>query len=273
MTLNQQTRLESMIESMEQQVKRYSAAWEEKHAIILEEEEGKDDTDESEYDKLEDQLSAVKKEMRKARDQAFAFIEKFKSSSNATPGSVGPPRSSKIDDTLKPKETLQRSMSLEEFNVWSDRFFAYFRQNDSILSGQSSKVKRELLNNCIEPSLVQALATDSTITIDTPIIGDNSCLTKLKEIFLQLNPLFLRRYDFQTCVQKPSQTFPEWWAIKLTKAKECDLDTISKDEILLLELIRGVHDPKLKEEFLKQQNPTLANLKSLAQHTIKTDRI
>ena len=53
--------------------------------------------------------------------------------------------------------------------------------------------------------------------------------------------------------------------MKLTKAKECQLENITRDEVLLLELIRSVHDPKLKEEFLKQRDPTLQGLVTIAE--------
>ena len=43
------------------------------------------------------------------------------------------------------------------------------------------------------------------------------------------------------------------------------LENITRDEVLLLEMIRGVADPKLREEFLKQQNPTLDGLKAIAE--------
>ena len=67
------------------------------------------------------------------------------------------------------------------------------------------------------------------------------------------------------CVQQPNESFSEFWARKLSKARECELDRIQRDDVLLLELIRGVSDPKLKEEFLRQRNPTLDGLKAIAE--------
>ena len=98
----------------------------------------------------------------------------------------------KIDDTLRPKDTLLRSFNLEEANLWFQKFTAYFTHNEKALRGQGLVVRRQLLDNCIEAGLASALRTDDKITADTPVIrAENSCLSRLKEIFLERNPLFL----------------------------------------------------------------------------------
>ena len=122
MTKAQQTRLEKMIEDMEDQVSRMLNSWFEVGQEALSESEEK-------FDDIDAANEEVKKSMEKAREAAFEFIDR-KQSTNSDPASAsGPPRASKIDDTLKPKEILQRSFTLEEFNVWFDRFTAYIRQN------------------------------------------------------------------------------------------------------------------------------------------------
>ena len=57
----------------------------------------------------------------------------------------------------------------------------------------------------------------------------------------------------------------EWWVRKKAAARECELEKITKDDVMLLELIRGVCDPKLKEEFLKQREPDLTQLVQIAE--------
>ena len=56
----------------------------------------------------------------------------------------------------------------------------------------------------------------------------------------------------------------EWWVRKKAKEMECELHKIKLEDIRLLELIRGVRDSKLKEEFLKQKEPTLNQLLEIA---------
>ena len=180
-------------------------------------------------------------------------------------GATSSTGNAKIDDTLRPKDTLLRSFNLEEANLWFQRFTAYFNHNEKALRNQDATVQRQLLDNCIEASLASALQTDEKVKDDTPVIGHDSRLARLKEIFLELNPLFLRRYHFQECKQEQGESVTEWWVRKKAAARECELEKITKDDVMLLELIRGVRDPKLKEEFLKQREPDLTQLVQIAE--------
>ena len=115
----------------------------------------------------------------------------------------------KIDDTLKPRQALLRSFTLEEANIWFDRFTAYYNHNEKVLEKLTLLVRRQVLNNVIEAGLASALQTDDDVKMATPILGDNGCLTRLKNIFLEKNPLFLRRYRFQQCSQTQGETIPD----------------------------------------------------------------
>jgi hypothetical protein len=52
---------------------------------------------------------------------------------------------------------------------------------------------------------------------------------------------------------EPEKSFTIWWSKKKATATECQLETSKRENVMLLELIRGVHDPKLREEFLRQK--------------------
>ena len=111
MTKNQQTRLETYVTEMEEQVKRMNNSWLEVAQDVLAE-------DDKKFDEIDAENDEVKKEMKKARQSALELIDK-RPSTNTDPNIGTTIRATKIDDTLKPKEILQRSMTLEEFNVWS----------------------------------------------------------------------------------------------------------------------------------------------------------
>ena len=51
---------------------------------------------------------------------------------------------------------------------------------------------------------------------------------------------------------------------KLDKGRECNLDKITHMDIQLLELIRGMHSQRLRKEFLKEKDPTLERLLTIA---------
>ena len=48
-----------------------------------------------------------------------------------------------------------------------------------------------------------------------------------------------------------------WWNAKKLKAQECELEKVRKDDVMLMELICGVADEKLRNEFLKTDDPTV----------------
>ena len=172
-------------------------------------------------------------------------------------------QSPKIDEILKP-EKLLRSYTLEEFNVWSEKFEAYYDHNKKTLD-KSIVISRQILNNLMDSKLVNALKTEEGVKDDTPIRGDGGCLKKLKAIFLKESPLFVRRYNFLKHVQDAREPFGDWWVAKKSKARECELDKITQEDMMVLSLITGVHDPRLKEKFLRQENPTTETLVKIAE--------
>ena len=64
-------------------------------------------------------------------------------------------------------------------HVKIDDTLSYFNHNEKVLEKLTPLVRRQLLNNAIEAGLASALQTDDEVTIDTPIIGRDGCLTRL----------------------------------------------------------------------------------------------
>ena len=177
----------------------------------------------------------------------------------------------KIDDTLKP-EKLLKSYTLEEFNAWEEKFKAYYDHNKKTLD-RSITISRQILNNLLDLKLVNALKTEEGVRDDSPILANGGCLQKLKAIFLKESPLYLRRYNFLQHVQGPREPFGDWWVAKKSKAKECQLGTITEEDMMVLSLMTGVHDPRLKEQFLRQENPTTETLVKIAESWQRAERL
>ena len=131
---------------------------------------------------------------------------------------------------------MLRSFSLEEFNAWSDKFKAYFDHNKKTLN-RSIVISRQLLNNVLDLKLSNALKTEEGVKDDTPILANGGCLDKLKNIFLKESPLFVRRYNFLKHVQDPREPFSDWWVTKKSKARECDFDNITREDMMVLGLM------------------------------------
>ena len=85
-------------------------------------------------------------------------------------------------------------------------------------------------------------------------------------MFLEKNPLWLRRHYYFKCIQQKGETVNDWWVKKTDKAREAQLETITADDVRLLELIREVHLFKLRQEFLHTKDPTLDGLLQIARN-------
>ena len=171
---------------------------------------------------------------------------------------------SRIESTFKPSFVLSTTNTLEQFNVWQENFTQYYRTNEKTLSSHDGKYERNFMFTCIDSKLQTALSTDDAVKDETRIMEADGLLAKLKAIFMENYPLFARRYDFNKCRQERGQLFSDWWPKKKMKAQECELETIKPEDIMLMELICGVFDDKLRGEFLKERDPTLAGLVKIA---------
>merc|ERR1712020_700645 len=78
-----------------------------------------------------------------------------------------------------------------------------------------------------------------------------SLLAWLKDYLLRDSPMFIRRYNYTKCKQKPGERFDDWRTRKLIKAEECDLHKITKEDIQVTELICGISNQELRKEILK----------------------
>ena len=63
----------------------------------------------------------------------------------------------KIDETIKPKELLATSMTLEEADEWFRSYKAFLKHNKRALTKLDIQVHRALLNKSIEAKLSLAL--------------------------------------------------------------------------------------------------------------------
>ena len=233
--------------------------------------------EENDYDTYEKDLNDQLNFAKQTINDLTGYLERFRSEGTeptqvqGAVATVNTSQSTKIDETLKP-EKLLRSYTLEEFNVWSEKFEAYYDHNKKTLD-KSIVISRQILNNLMDSKLVNALKTEEGVKDDTPIRGDGGCLKKLKAIFLKESPLFVRRYNFLKHVQDAREPFGDWWVAKKSKARECELDKITQEDMMVLSLITGVHDPRLKEKFLRQDNPTTETLVKIAESWQRAEKI
>ena len=153
-------------------------------------------------------------------------------------------------DTLKPKNPLNEEMTLEEAQLWFKNYRAHLAYNKDALAKQEIQVQRAMLDVDLDPRMASALRSHERITDETridAIAPEVGCLETLREIFLEKNPLWLRRHWYFQCVQKQNETVEQWWNRKKDKSRQCDLEKMNVQELQMLELIRGISSFCIKE--------------------------
>ena len=171
----------------------------------------------------------------------------------------------RLDNTLRPTDRLSRNMTLEEASKWLKNFDSYLNWNEPIIRNKIPERLRNLLESCLEASMIFKLHTDEAVGEDTSVQGPNGLLEVLEKYFVDDYPLINRRHAFSTCKQAQGELFRTWWETKLRKAKECDLEKMRSNDWLALELIRGVSDAMLQKKLLQEQDPTLQQLVRIAE--------
>ena len=76
--------------------------------------------------------------------------------------------------------------------------------------------------------------------------------------------MIIRRHAFTSCKQELGEPFMTWWEKKTRKAQECAINTMTANNWLQLELLRGVNDPGLQKRLLQERKPLLKDLISIA---------
>ena len=186
---------------------------------------------------------------RRAREIPFPFPQ--------------PPGPHRLDNTLKPNRSLVRDMSITEADTWLRRFTVWFEWNAPILDTKDPITKRVLLENFIDERLRSKLRADTTITTNTPVLGTNGIIDRLRSYYNK-SPIICRRHAFTTCKQVHGEPFLTWWERKMTKAQEAMIVAMTTENWLELELIQGISDPNLRKRILQECNPRLQDMIGIA---------
>ena len=153
---------------------------------------------------------------------------------------------------LKPS-VLPHDASAGELRIWIKKYEAYYAA--SVMQHTRTAVQHAYLLNCLDRTL--SLQLDGNISTQTPVLGANSCISKLLEMFKKKYPLLLRRKNFFQITQQTGQD--EWAFLEQVKCatSEADIEGMSLEDALCLTLLNGVRDVRLKEKLSELDLPTL----------------
>jgi hypothetical protein len=165
----------------------------------------------------------------------------------------------RINEALKPF-LLTKDHNPCELRSWINKFKAFY--STSMLDRCTLAEQHAYLRICLDSNL-EARIQDK-LEDEMPIFGEGGCIDLLEEEFRMTYPLFARRLDFFRFSQTQGQLFTDYCGKLRAKGEEADLHKLTIDELYVFRYICGTDDNKLKERFLKHEDPTLEVLNRIA---------
>ena len=158
----------------------------------------------------------------------------------------------KLLPELKPS-VLPHDATAGELRIWIKKYEAYHAASG--MQHTRTAVQHAYLLNWLDSTL--SLLLDGSITAQTPLLGANSCISKLVEMFRKKYPLLLRRKNFFQMTQQAGQDARAFLEQLKSAASEADIEGMSLEDALCLTLLSGVRDVRLKEKLSELDPPTL----------------
>jgi transposase InsO family protein len=165
----------------------------------------------------------------------------------------------KVCEALKPFR-LKIDHNPAELRSWLNKFKAYY--STSQLHQFSVAEQHSFLFNITSVDLETRIREHDEYDIDLPVFGDaGSIISILTGEFLYRYPLFNRRLEYHRLEQVAGQEFSNFGIRLRQKGDEADLHNMGVDEMYVFRYLTGVTDAKLRDRFLKLDNPCLEDLK------------
>merc|ERR1712082_369412 len=138
---------------------------------------------------------------------------------------------------------------LGKLRIWEENFLSYF--NASNVEVGEMATQQNFLRASLDPDLVTLLK--QRIDDNTGVL---QCIKELKEIFLESDPLFARRWRFLGEKQPVGESFSVWYAKLDAKARDADILKMSIEEMYTILLIAMTTDCELQKKLLDLKDPT-----------------
>ena len=172
----------------------------------------------------------------------------------------------KVETKIEPKQ-LTLTFTPQQFEDWAEQYSVFYRANK--MHKRDHLEQRYYLLRCLNDEL--ASYVKGNLPERSDILG--SVLPFLRERFRKQYPLAARRNKFfeASC---PPGTKPMVYYYQLKGLmNQADLDRLSSEEILTSKFIASVPFPKLKQELIKLDKPTEADVCKTIDNLSLTDNM
>ena len=156
---------------------------------------------------------------------------------------------------LRPN-TLTLQATPAELTAWIKDFRTYFRAShfdQADLETQQGHFRR-CLHHKLQLRVVPQVADNTPVLEDGLPAGIDSCVSILREAFLEYYPLFTRRLRFFQCVQPPNTPWTTFSRQLQRLGREADLSNLTVDQTYCMRYLCATSNPDLLDEFFKLED-------------------
>ena len=220
-------------------------------------------SDDDKKKEWQDRLEEVKEDYKKIYTGVQSFILKYddkpapqvpvapvvvgnQQQQLATGGVVTTYDKATFNQILQP-EILTEDYKPTEFRRWTEAFESFY--NSSGLQNEQHVVQKQVLLNLMDRKLQSTVR--EVFEDDMPIFGEGGCIDKLQAVFLDANPLIVRKFDFFDLKQQSGQNWAEYFRLVKAMAIEAELKPCCADETITFKLMTGTIDQQIKKRCLR----------------------
>ena len=174
------------------------------------------------------------------------------------------PRNCKVATELRP-EKLAKDGTPVELSNWIKAFSAYY--NASHMELLDIPEQQAYFTACLDTYLKERIGfstRQNTRVLEA--VGQESCMSFLRQEFLLSHPVFTRRLEFFRARQLPGQLFTDFGQHLKKLGQQAQLDELETDDIYVMRMFTGINDERLLGRMLKERDPTCQSMTDLAQH-------
>lgn len=164
----------------------------------------------------------------------------------------------KVCEVLRPFK-LKADHTPNDLRSWLEKIQAFF--STSKLELYTVAEQHVFFFSCVTVPLETKIREHDLYRQDMEVFGADSLQAIVEAEFALRYPLFNRRLDFFRIQQANGQMFTDFMLKLKQKGEEADLGQLGVEQLYIFRYITGVTDVKLRERFLKLQNPSLEDLK------------
>ena len=156
---------------------------------------------------------------------------------------------------------------ITSWESYRDRMNLYCKAN-KIIEDEEKKSLLLLSIGDATYDLLVSLMTPSLVSDEN--VNYEALIKKLDEYYDAPRNMMTATYDFYSCHQKPGQPFSEWKAELCKKIRHCGFNSSKlkdrpQDRALRDAYVMGVHNQKVRQALLKEEDPDLATTERIIQ--------